>query len=131
MEFSSTENTALAGQRVAIAARLASLTLAEAAALLERSGAKFCRTVTRSTTLLVVGEEDWPLQGNGRLSQKLQTARRLQQDGQALDIIPEGELLRRLGVCDIEHSICRRYSLLELVRVLGVNRDRIRSSAPV
>src|SRR5437868_14057079 len=71
----------LRGQRVALTGALVSMPRAEAVALVRRSGGEFSAQVTRETSLLVVGEQGWPLKRNGRLTNKLERARLLQRQG--------------------------------------------------
>ncbi len=117
----------LAGQRVAFTGRLSSMTRLEAAEILPARGASLARCVTRATTILVVGERALPLNSTGRLSRNLYAARALQMTGHPIEIIAEDELLRRLGWAEQGACAGRRYSVLELVRVLGVGRDRLRN----
>jgi tetratricopeptide (TPR) repeat protein len=112
---------------VAFTGRLSSLTRIEAAEVLAVRGASLARCVTRATTLLAVGERALPLGRTGRLSRNLQAARALQMGGHAIEIISEDELLHRLGWSDQRAPSGRCYSVLELVRVLGVGRDRLRN----
>lgn len=112
----------LCGEQVCFTGRLASMTRAEAHEIVLSSGGGTNRTVTRDTTLLVIGEEGWPLKKDGRLTGKLTRAKR-----RGVLTISEGEFLERLGLQDLGETICRRYTLTQLSRMLGVRRDRVRS----
>jgi tetratricopeptide (TPR) repeat protein len=112
----------LCGELVCFTGRLASMTRPEAEELVRSFGGEFTRTVTGETTLLVIGEEGWPLKKDGRLTGNLTRAKRL-----GLLTTSEGEFLERLGLQELGDSICRRYTLTQLSRMLGVRRDRIRS----
>lgn len=116
---------AFAGERVVLTGRLASMTRTEAVRVLMESGARICSSVSRHTTLLIVGECSWPLSSKGRLSRKLQTARWLQRRGQELRIIAEQEFLERADCCSERDAICRTYSTVDLVRMLGIPRERL------
>ncbi len=122
-----TGSPGLTGQRVVLTGRLGSMTHAEAVDLFTGQGASVARQVCRSTTLLVVGDGAFPVSRRGRLSRNLETARSLQAAGHPIEIIPEVELLRRVGGSETRHAVCERYSLLDLIRVLGVSRDRLRN----
>jgi tetratricopeptide (TPR) repeat protein len=60
---------------VAFTGRLASMKRAEAFALIRKHGGTPRRGVTKSTSLLVVGELGWPLLGDGRPSNSLSRAK--------------------------------------------------------
>lgn len=118
--------TLLHGTRVAFTGRLASMTRREAAELVRAHGGKFVPTVTRRTSLLVIGQEGWPLRNDGRLSNKLQKARLLQRKGWSITILSEEGLLERLGLESQSEGVRGRYSMAQLARLLEVPRDRIR-----
>jgi tetratricopeptide (TPR) repeat protein len=99
-----------------------SMTRAQAVALVRRCRGEFSPRVTADTSLVVVGEQGWPLQRDGRLTNKLRQARRLQQQGSPLEIVGEEAFLQRVGLHHEAESVCRSYSLVELVRLLGVSR---------
>lgn len=122
-----TDNTA-AEQRIAFTGRLATMTRAEAAAFVRRCGAEFSPSVTRRTTLLVAGEEGWPLRADGRITRKLQAARRLRRGGLAIEIVREAEFFERFTPGgDERHNVRRACTLLELTRMLGIRRDAVRA----
>ena len=60
---------------MAFTGTLASMTHAQAADLVARHGGSAGEHVTRQTSLLVVGEEGWPLEEDGQPSVKLLQAR--------------------------------------------------------
>ena len=117
----------LAGQCIALTGRMASMTRDEAIALLAAHGAAYSGTVHAATTILVVGDEGWPLKANGRLTRKLLKASQLQRRGLPVEILSEAALLRQLGLEEADPLVCGRYSLGEAAAVLGVPRDRVRS----
>ena len=112
----------LYGELVCFTGRLASMTRAEAEELVQTSGGESTRAVMRETTLLVIGEEGWPLKKDGRPTRNLTRAKRL-----GVLTTSEGEFLERLGLQELGDSICRHYTLTQLSRMLGVRRDRVRS----
>ncbi len=118
---------ALRGLQVAFTGKLVSLTRQEAARLVRTHGGRFAPSVTRDTGLLVIGQEGWPLQTDGRLSNKLRRARLLQRRGHGLAILTEEAFLHRLGLEEDSEDVRARYSLPQLARLLRVSRDRLRT----
>ena len=121
------DDSLLRGRTVAFTGRLASMTRREAMKLLRRHDGKFVSSVTRLTSLLVIGQEGWPLQQDGRLSNKLRRARLLQRRGCPIMILTEEGLLQRLGLESQSEDVHGRYSTAELSRILQVPRDRLRA----
>lgn len=117
----------LRGKRVVFTGRLASMTRVEAAKLVAAHGGQLSNAVSRRTSILVVGQEGWPLRKDGRLTQKLQTARLLQRQGRPITILTEEELFTRLGLEARSEGIRRLYTAPELAGLLDVKRDRLRS----
>jgi len=111
----------LEGARIAITGKLASLTRPEAAELIRSRGGVVVSDVDHLTTILVVGQDGWPLRKDGRLTTRLQKARRLQQT-QPITIWSEAELLARLGVesASSEHKGLSTAELADVLQVSGV-----------
>src|SRR5262245_1145481 len=101
----------LKNKQVAFTGRLASMTRKEAVHLVNAYGGAFAPSVSRRTSVLVVGQEGWPLRKDGRLSSKLQSARALQRAGAAILILSEEELLLRLGLDQRCEGVRRLYPL--------------------
>lgn len=110
----------LAGERVALTGTLASMTHRQAAALIEKFGGVTTQHVGQQTTLLVVGEEGWPLEADGRISVKLEHARQLQQRGHALRIVPESEWRHALGLEDTGTTARRLFTPAMLSQLLRI-----------
>ena len=110
----------LRGRKVAFTGRLASMTRAEAAALVRRRGGQWVADVSRNTSFLVIGQEGWPIRRDGRLSRKLREARRLQRT-HPVAIMSEGEFLDRLGLetPPLDRQCYSTSRLSELLRVPG------------
>jgi tetratricopeptide (TPR) repeat protein len=108
----------LAGQKVAFTGKLAALTLAEARALLRACGAEWVPSVSAQTTLLIVGQNGFPLRKDGRLTRNLQVARRLQRT-HAIAIVNEADWLAGLGAAGM--------STAQLSQMLQVPGQRIRA----
>jgi DNA-binding transcriptional MerR regulator len=68
-----TNRLPLQDEVVAISGRLVSLSHADAADLISSAGGRFTRTVTRKTTMLVVGGDGLPLSADGTPDGKLQS----------------------------------------------------------
>jgi cytochrome c-type biogenesis protein CcmH/NrfG len=117
----------LRGKRVVFTGRLASTTRAEAAKLVQSYNGIFAPNVDYRTSLLVLGQEGWPLQKDGRPTAKLRKAQSLQHAGYPIEILQEQEFLSRLGLDSTAESIHRRYTMAQLTDLLGVTRDRLRS----
>jgi tetratricopeptide (TPR) repeat protein len=116
----------LKSKRVAFTGRLASMTRAEGVALIRKHGGYPVSKVTRLTSLLVVGQDGWPLQKDGRLTTKLRTARSLQRVGCKLAVIGEEELLGRLDSESLIDGVRRLYGTAQLSSLLKIPGDRLR-----
>jgi tetratricopeptide (TPR) repeat protein len=113
--------------KVALTGRLASMTHREAGSLIEELGGAFVQSPTRDTDFLVVGQDGLPLGADGALTASLLRARRLRAEGYPIELINEDAFLRRLGLVEHEAGVHRRYTIVQLSRILGVPRDRIRA----
>ncbi len=116
---------ALAGQCIAFTGRLASMSRRVAVETVERNGGSVTPTVNQQTTLLVIGREGWPLKPDGRLTRKLQRARRLQQKKHAIEVVPEERFLRLVELQPLEEQVRRMYTTAELTDLLDVPRSQI------
>lgn len=114
----------LAGERVAFTGILASMTHRQAGELVEQHGGQPVQHVTQQTTLLVIGEEGWPLEDDGQPSVKLIQAQAVQQKGQPLRILSESEWLTALGLEAVRpHQL---YTPATLSQLLGLSVHDIR-----
>jgi tetratricopeptide (TPR) repeat protein len=121
-----TSSPALQGERVAFTGVLASMTHAKAADLVTQHGGESSEHVSRQTTLLVVGEEGWPLEDDGRPSVKLQHAERLRSLGEPLRIIGESDWLQLLGLTERREEMHCLYTPAMLSQMLEVSVHVIR-----
>lgn len=103
------------------------MTHREAAELAESLGANYTQHVSRQTTMLVVGEEGWPLDEDGRPSQKLHQAKELQESGVEIRVLNEPEWLYLVGLNDSREEIQRIYTPAMLSKLLGVPVNVIRA----
>ncbi|MFL5243434.1 MAG: tetratricopeptide repeat protein [Gemmataceae bacterium] len=113
----------LTGHKVALTGKFGSLTRSSLEELIRSHGGDIMATVSRQTSLLVVGQERLPLRKDGRLSARLVAARRLQHQG-AITILTENELLERLGHERAPSGSCR-LSIQQLSQLLKVSCPRI------
>ncbi len=114
----------LAGERVAFTGILASMTHRQAGELVEQHGGQPVQHVTQQTTLLVIGEEGWPLEEDGQPSVKLIQAQAVQQKGAPLRILSESEWLTALGLEAVRpHQL---YTPATLSQLLGLSVHDIR-----
>jgi tetratricopeptide (TPR) repeat protein len=115
----------LQGKQVAFTGTFASVTKRDAVQLVRNCHAEYAAKVGPKTDFLIVGQRSWPLQMDGTLTKRLQKAQRLQQEGCAIAILAEEELLARLGLQT--DGIRRRYTLSQLIQLLGIPRPRMRA----
>lgn len=121
------QHSVLAEEHVVFTGRLASMTRGEALRLVELQGGRAAHRVSRDTTLLVLGQDRWPLAADGRMTRNLRRAQSLQQSGRPLQILSEDAFLGKLGLHELREETCRRYSLAQLGSLLGLSRDRLRA----
>lgn len=121
------DSSPLEGKHVVFTGRLASMPRRDAMAVVRSRGGHCDRAVSAKTAIVVVGQEGFPLRHDGRLSQKLLAARRRQSLGQALVIQTEEEWLDQLGLDEQSEGIRRRFSPVQLGRLLKIPRRRLSS----
>lgn len=114
----STLERPLEGKTVAVSGRLLSLTRREVVELIEVQGGRYSARVSRQTSALVLGQ-------NGQKTREYQQAQNLQKQGEPIEVFPEDEFLDRCGRREVSASE-GRYTLGELVKFVGVPRDRLR-----
>jgi hypothetical protein len=120
------DSAVLKGKRVAFTGRLASMTRADAVALVRAHGGIFVSSLSRHTSVLVVGQDGWPLQKDGRLTSKLRRAQAFEQAGQPITVLSEVEFLSRLGLESHTEEVRRLYSTPQLSSLLKIPGDRVR-----
>jgi tetratricopeptide (TPR) repeat protein len=116
----------LQGERVSFTGTLASMTHQQAHELVEQHGGTATHHVSRQTTMLVVGEEGWPLEPDGHPSIKLQQITQWQNEGIPVRIVSESDWLRLVGLdgrCRDVHSL---YTPAMLCQSLNVPIAQIR-----
>jgi tetratricopeptide (TPR) repeat protein len=115
----------LTGERVAFTGTLASMTHRAAAELVEAHGGQAVQHVSQQTTLLVIGDEGWPLEPDGQPSVKLLQAQALQQRGHPLRLLSEAEWRAILGL-EPRATPQTLYTPAMLSQLLGVSVHAIR-----
>ena len=115
----------LHGLKIAVTGRLASMTHDEFRRFVEIEGGIYVSSPSRSTKLLVVGQDGLPLDSDGEPSEKLKQARRIRAYGYNLEILTEDVFLDRVGATEVGWS--QQYTIAQLSRILHVDRDRIRA----
>lgn len=121
----------LSGECVTFTGTLASMIHREASALVETYGGRAVHSVSRSLTMLVVGEEGWPLEEDGAASQKLAHATQLIADGVDLRVVAESDWLHLIGLNERREEIQRSYTPAMLSRLLDVPVGMIRRWARI
>ena len=116
----------LCGERVAFTGTLASMTHHQAMDLVDQHGGTSMQYVGQQTSILVVGEEGWPLEPDGRPSIKLEHARQLHEKGEPIRIVSESEWLKLLGIEPPERKTQKLYTPAMLFQLLGVSVHTIR-----
>ncbi len=117
---------ALAGERLAFTGTLASMTHKEAHVRVVDWGGVAAEHLSRQTTMLVVGEEGWPLEDDGNPSVKLQQAQRLQVEGVDLRVVRESEWLGFVGLDSRRAEIHKLCTPAMLSQMLGISVHKIR-----
>lgn len=116
----------LQGERVSFTGTLASMTHRQAHDLVEQHGGAATEHVSRQTTMLVVGEEGWPLERDGQPSQKLQRVTEWHRQGIEIRILKESEWLHLVGLDERRQEVHRLYTPAMLRQLLDVPVNVIR-----
>ena len=116
----------LEGQRVTFTGTLASMTHKQAAELVGQHGGEATAHLGRQTTMLVVGEEGWPLEADGRPSQKYRQVQAWQAAGQTVRVIRESDWLQVLGLAARHQDVHKLYTPAMLGQMLNMPVSLIR-----
>ena len=116
----------LTGETVTFTGTLASMIHRDAIRLVEEYGGRATHSVSGSTTMLVIGEEGWPLESDGGTSQKLQQTLQMIADGSDVRIVAESDWLQLLGLDDHREEIRRAHTPAMLSRILDIPVRMIR-----
>ncbi|MEZ6059165.1 MAG: MerR family transcriptional regulator [Planctomycetaceae bacterium] len=110
----------MSGECVTFTGTLASMVHRDAAALVQQFGGRAVHTMSGAVTMVVVGEEGWPLEEDGTASQKLIQATQLLAEGVDIRIVAESDWLHLIGLNDRRDEIQRSYTPGMLSRLLNV-----------
>lgn len=116
----------LQGERLSFTGTLASMTHQQAHELVTQHGGEATQHVSKQTTMLVVGEEGWPLEDNGHPSQKLQQVTEWRVQGLHIKLINESEWLYLLGLHNRQQEVHRLYTPAMLSQLLSLSVNVIR-----
>ncbi len=116
----------LQGERLSFTGTLASMTHRQAMDLAEQHGAATTHSVSKQTTMLVVGEEGWPLERDGTPSVKLREVTEWRQQGLDIKVLPESEWLHLLGLEERRRDLHRLLTPAMLSQSLEVSVGLIR-----
>lgn len=117
---------ALQGERVAFTGTLASMTHRQGFERVEEQGGVATEHVSKQTTMLVIGEEGWPLEADGKPSVKLQQATKWNDEGLNIRIVSESDWLGFVGLDGHREEVHRRYTPAMLSQLLRVSVHVIR-----
>ena len=106
--------------RVVFTGRLASLTTQEARAIVNEAGGVAVDTVSRRTSMIVVGMDGWPLLPDGTISRKLQRAETLNRRGSAIEILSEAAFLELAGLTERAPRLAKSYPASHVCELLGL-----------
>lgn len=116
----------LRGDVIAFTGTLASMTHRNAFAVVEEHGGVAAQHVSKKTTLLVVGEEGWPLEADGQPSQKLQQFTALQEEDDGRRLLSESDWLFLVGLESRRREIRNEQTPAMLSQLLDVPVNVIR-----
>ena len=116
----------LQSEHLAFTGTLASMTHRQAQDLALEHGGSPMQHISRQTTMLVIGEEGWPLDPDGQPSQKLRQAQDLKIQGYDIKLVKESDWLGLLGLSEQGEQIRRLYTPAMLSKLLGVPVGQIR-----
>ncbi|MCA9069011.1 MAG: tetratricopeptide repeat protein [Planctomycetaceae bacterium] len=116
----------LQSEHVAFTGTLASMTHRQACELAEQHGGTAMQHISRQTTMLVIGEEGWPLDPDGQPSQKLRHAQDLRTQGFDIQLVAETDWLKLLNLAEQGDQVRRLYTPAVLSKLLSVPVNQIR-----
>ena len=111
--------------QVTFTGKLASMTRPQAEQLVRAAGGKPAGSVSRTTTLVVIGMLGWPLLPNGQVSRKLERAEQLRKQGTPLSIISEARFLELAGQQGAQSALWKSYPAEEVCRLLQIDPNTL------
>jgi tetratricopeptide (TPR) repeat protein len=106
--------------RVAFTGKLASLTRPEAVQMVLGAGGQATDSISRATSMLVVGMCGWPLLPDGQISNKLRRAEELGRRGCRLRIVSELAFLELAGLKARQCELWKAYPGNEVCQILNI-----------
>lgn len=116
----------LRDKKVCVTGRLIAMTHGELRELVESHGGEFLRSPRRCGFTLVIGDDGWPTDDDGRPTQVFNRARKLRARGYPIEFTSEDEFLSSLGLTEPADAIRGRHTISDLVRILEVPATSIR-----
>jgi tetratricopeptide (TPR) repeat protein len=126
MSVPSVAPKSMKGERVAFTGRLASMSRQRANEMVRNAGGRLTQSISRETTLLVVGMKGWPLRRTGELSSKLRAAEHLVQRGSRLRLLSEEQFLEEIGLKDEQPAVHKSMPADQVCDLVGVTPDVLR-----
>lgn len=118
---------AFATATIVFTGKLASMSRADAAAIVKRAQGKVVTQISKRTTMLVVGMEGWPLLADGTISNKLKEAEDLNRRGASIRIVSEEQFLELAGLGrGDEPQLRKSYSLNDVCDLLKLDPGKLR-----
>ena len=106
--------------RVSFTGRPVSMTWREAGEIVRTAGGEVTTSVSRRTSMLVVGLDGWPVLQDGTVSRKLVRAEELNERGATIEIVSEAVFLERAGRAPASATGSKTYSLEQVCDVLDL-----------
>ncbi len=116
----------LQGETVTFTGTLASMTHAQAQQLADEHGGSGVGHVSKQTTMLVIGEEGWPLEEDGQPSVKLRQVSQWREAGTEIRVLNESEWLHLLNLEEQRRETHQLYTPAMLSQLLDVSANVIR-----
>ena len=111
--------------RVAFTGKLASMTRPEATQIVLTAGGQATESISRSTSMLVVGMCGWPLLPDGQISNKLRRAEELGRKGYRLRIVSELAFLELAGLTGRQCELWKAYPDHEVCQILNIQPETL------
>lgn len=119
-------SSSLRHARVAFTGRLATVSRPQAERLVRSRGGVIHASVTRFTSLVVVGARGWPLLADGAVSRGLQRAEAFRAARTGVQIISEREFRERAGLAERADDTAKSLTLDEVARTLSLRAETVR-----
>jgi tetratricopeptide (TPR) repeat protein len=111
--------------RVSFTGQLASITRKEARDIVQSAGGQTVSTVSRRTSMLVVGMDGWPLLPSGEIASKLQKAEELRAAGAPIRIASEEVFLEAAGLRERQPELRKTYTADQICSLVHIDRTTL------